>query len=108
MSKTFEYDLGMYEEKPYSPLIQGDTQELDELIMQRTDAYMGTKEFATLESAVEDAIEAKNSKKDIRDCTNDLWTGAFEAGYKAGMLDLMAAMAFNKAGITAVKYLKVK
>lgn len=69
MSKTFEYDLGMYEEKPYSPLIQGDTQELDELIMQRTDAYMGTKEFATLESAVEEAIEAKNPKKDIRDCT---------------------------------------
>lgn len=97
-------------ERPFSPLLSLDDQELRELINQRINDYMKTTKFAKLESAVIETIEetgeVKETKSELTDSVTAFWTDAFDAGYKAGMVDIMTALTFNKAGITAVKYPK--
>jgi hypothetical protein len=56
--------------------------------------------------AMEIIEEISEAKGELTDSVTAFWTDTFDAGYKAGMVDIMAAMTFNKAGITAVKYLE--
>ncbi len=110
MKRAIDTDLGVCVEKQFSPLIQKDSAEMNELITQRAGDYMDTIKFGKFESAVIETIEEiredQETKNMLLDRITALWTDAFAAGYKAGMVDVMAAMAFNKAGITAVKYPK--
>ena len=98
-------------EKPFSPLIQNNSTTLQELISQRAAEFTETTGYYKIDKELEDAIQAiKNGREKgallLEASINTLWTAAFSAGYKAGMVDVMAAMTLNQADITAVKYIK--
>jgi hypothetical protein len=80
---------------------------------QRATEFTETTNHARIYKELEGAIQAiKNGSENgellIESSINALWIAAFKAGYKAGTVDVMAAMTFNQAGITAVKYLNLK
>ncbi|MDD4200669.1 MAG: hypothetical protein PHS19_04690 [Eubacteriales bacterium] len=97
-------------EKPYSPLLPNESAELDELIERRSIEYVETSGYIEHDTAVDNAIQAVVDGKETVDNLNEqilsLWSNAFAAGYKAGMVDVMAALTLNEIGVTAAKYLK--
>lgn len=100
----------VFTEKPYSPLLPNKSAELEELIERRSIEYVETSGYIEHDTAVDDMIQAVVDGKETVDNLNEqilmLWSNAFSAGYKAGMVDVMAALTLNEIGVTAAKYLK--
>lgn len=100
----------VWTEKPFSPLLPLDSAELQELIERRSIEYVNTSSYierdTALDNAIQDIVDGKTSIESLNDYILELWSDAFSAGYKAGMVDIMAAMTLNEIGVTAAKYLK--
>lgn len=98
-------------ERPFSPLLPVKSEEFEELISQRAAEFSVTLKFSQVNKELQDAVQAVkdgNEQKDllIEESVNALWITAFKAGYRAGMVDIMAAMTLKQLEIVSPKYLK--
>lgn len=102
----------VFTEKPYSPLLPNKSAELEELIERRSIEYVETSGYIETDEAVDKAIQllvdGKTTIENLNGLILELWSDAFAAGYKAGMVDVMAALTLNEIGVTAAKYLNLK
>ncbi len=86
--------------------------ELEELISARQTRQERTAEYTEAKEAINEAIENfKNSEAGIRAVNNlqdailDMETICYSAAYRDGIADIIAAMTFNKLGITKADYI---
>lgn len=98
-------------ERPFSPLLPCESEDFARLISQREAEFTETTEHDKIHKELEDAIQAvKNGNKNgdmlIEESVNALWIAAFKAGYKAGMVDIMAGITLKESGVISPKYYK--
>ena len=105
--KTYRKDFSIMADS----LMMGNN-ELEEVITNRQDKFsqtVGYKEVrgqfqVLLDKLVASFPEAKKLAGNIQDAANGLECSCYSAAYRDGVSDLMAAMTFNKSGITSVEY----
>ena len=95
-----------------SELRVADISDLEEVIAYRQQAFCHTEEYVKIQKELRTAIQQlKNSEVDI-EILNDLEDSigrveiiSYSDAYRAGMVDLMTALTFNRLEITDAKYL---
>jgi hypothetical protein len=98
-------------ERPFSPSLPVKSEEFEELASQRAAGFSETLIFSQVDKNLQDAVQAVKDGSErndllIEESVNALWIAAFKAGYRAGMVDIMAAMTLKQLGIVSPKYLK--
>ncbi|HWQ73281.1 MAG TPA: hypothetical protein VN370_13290 [Desulfitobacteriaceae bacterium] len=88
---------------------------LEELINNRQIKFSLTTDYRETDSKIKDFLnklkdlpEAKEIVGKLDDEITHLECMSFSVGYRDGVSDLMAALTFNKLGLTSVEYYKYK
>ena len=103
--KTYFKDFSMAD----NSLVVGHN-DLEEVIDNRQEKFRHTQEYQETREEVREALRkiislSPETREKIEDAFFAMETICYSAAYKDGMSDLMAAMTFNKLGLTKVEYL---